>query len=175
MERRLAMDRGGFLTIAQEGGRVHLEAERPEDGRGLYKVWLNGVGEGTYLLGTLAPEGKSLRLRRTVSRGELERSGCWPVEGARAVLAFPFAREGQWYCEGRPGQFVRDPVVRRQIRGPMLCCRAGDGTRLAAPFRTDSPVALETLFCLARVELLEGRPHLVWHFDGKGDPVVPKK
>lgn len=173
MGNRLAMEGGGFLSVAQEGERVRLEAEREEDGRGLYKAWLTGAGGAGMLLGTLAPEGGKLRLRRVLSRGALEQGGCWPVKGARAVLAFPFAQEGQWYCESQPGRFVRDPVARRQLKGAMLCCRAGGETCLAAPFRTDAPLALEALACLARVELLEGRPHLVWRFDTQGQPKAP--
>ena len=63
-----------------------------------------------------------------------------------------------------------DPLLRGQIKGPMLCRKGRDGFRLAAPFRTDSPLPLEALFCLARVEQLEGRPHLVWTFDREGRP-----
>jgi hypothetical protein len=54
----------------------------------------------------------------------------------------------------------------------MLCRREQDGFRLAAPFSTDGPVALESLFCLARVERLEGRRHLVWQFDRAGRPQI---
>ena len=124
------------------------------------------------LLGTLVPERGRLYLRRTLPRTELERGQVWPVVGGETVLAFAFAREGQWYCEGRPGRLVQDPVVRRQLSGPMLCSRDEEGFRLAVPFRTDSPVVLNTLLCLANVELLSGKPHLVWRFDGKGRPKV---
>lgn len=175
MSERLTLEGGGFLTVFQEGGRIRLEAERTEDGKGLYKVWLRGMGGGRMLLGTLAPENGALRLRRVLSRGALEQAGCWPVKGAEVVLAFPFAQAGQWYCESQPARFVRDPVVRRQLKGAMLCCRAEGEIRFAAPFRTDAPLVLETLACLAQVELLEGRPHLVWRFDQSGQPRVPKR
>ena len=42
MEERLAMRGGGTLVLRQEGMKVQLQAERPYDGRGLYKVWLHG-------------------------------------------------------------------------------------------------------------------------------------
>ena len=86
----LEMRGGGVLRLRQEGPRLHIEAERPEDGRGLYKVWLHGDQGGKLLLGTLAPEGGRLRLRRTLTVSALERAGCWPQLRAAAVLAFSF-------------------------------------------------------------------------------------
>ena len=46
---------------------------------------------------------------------------------------------------------------------------------LSAPFRTDRPVSLAALFCLARVERREGQLHMVWEFDSEGNPKVPHK
>ena len=45
-----------------------------------------------------------------------------------------------------------------------------EGFSLAVPLRTDAPVTLNALICLAKVERLEGRPHLVWSFDREGRP-----
>ena len=84
MERKLDMRGGGTLTLRLDGTRVQLDAVRPRDDRGLYKVWLLGQRGGRMLLGTMAPEGNVLRLRRTISQGELERAGCWPAAGAEA-------------------------------------------------------------------------------------------
>ena len=75
MEERMKMRGGGTLTLRREGARVRMEAERSEDGQGLYKVWLHGDQGGKLLLGTLAPEGDALRLSRTMSVGTLERAG----------------------------------------------------------------------------------------------------
>lgn len=177
MERKLDMWGGGTLTLQQEGNRIRLEAERPWDGRGLYKVWLVGQRGGRLLLGTLAPEGKVLRLKRVVTQGELERAGCWPVAGVEAPLAFLFSNGSgeQWYREAHPERLIADGVLRGQIKGPMLCRKETAGIHLASPFRTGAPVVLESLFCLARVESLEGRPHLVWTFDREGHPKIPHK
>ena len=170
MEHRLEMEGGGTLTLKQEGAYVRLEARRAPDGQGLYKVWLLG-GQGRRMLaGTLAPEGGDLRLRRRLSVGQLEQEGCWPPEGAEAVLTFSFAQRGEWYCESRPGQLVEDDLLRQLLRRPMLCRKTGDGFQLAAPFVRDRPVVLSTLLCLARVVRVEGRPHLVWSFDRLGRP-----
>lgn len=176
MERCIEMRGGGRLTLRQEGPRVQLEAERPEDGQGLYKAWLRGSRGGKLLLGTLAPEQGRLRLRRVLSLDAMERAGCWPDFWAETLLAFPFSSdcgsEG-WYCEQHPDHLLSDPVLKLQAQHPMLCRRSGDGFLLAAPFRTDAPVALPGLFCLARVERWSGRSHLVWRFNQNGQPQLP--
>lgn len=173
----LEMRGGGVLRLRQEGPRLHIEAERPEDGRGLYKVWLHGDQGGKLLLGTLAPEGGRLRLRRTLTVSALERAGCWPQLRAAAVLAFSFQEQGKdgWYCERQPGQLVSDPVLKGQLESSMLCRREKEGFSLASPFRTDRPVPLTALICLARVERWSGKPHLVWSFDRKGIPKLPSQ
>lgn len=177
MEERLNMGGGGVLTMRREGPRVHMQAERPEDGRGLYKVWLHGDQGGKLLLGTLAPEKDALRLSRTLSVSALERAGCWPHFRVEAPLAFPFSTQplGRWYCEQHPERMVADPLLRERLRGAMLCRREGDTFSLSAPFRTDRPVRLPALFCLGRLERREGQLHLVWDFDGQGNPVSPHK
>ena len=175
MEQILNMQGGGTLTLHREGNQIHMEARRPEDGQGLYKVWLANRRGGRLLLGTLAPEGDGLSLRRTLSISELERAGCWPLEEAQAPLAFPFSAAERWYCEQRPQEMISDPILKEQLRGPVLCSRSREGFSLAVPFRTDAPVALNALICLAKVERLEGRPHLVWSFDREGRPRRPHK
>ena len=176
-ERLLVLGGGGTLAVRREGPRVHMEAERPADGRGLYKVWLHGDQGGKLLLGTLAPENGALRLRRTLSVGALERAGCWPQFRAEAPLAFAFTAQpaGRWYCEQHPERLVADPLLRERLRGAMLCRREGDSFPLAAPFRTDRPVRLPVLFCLGRVERREGQMHMVWDFDSRGNPILPHK
>lgn len=169
------MGGGGVLRLRREGPRVHMEAERPADGKGLYKVWLHGDQGGKLLLGTLAPENGRLALHRVLSVGELERAGCWPHFRAEAPLAFPFSRQDNWYCEQHPERLLADPVLRERPTGPMLCRREEAGFSLSAPFRPDQPVALSALFCLARVERREGRPHLIWSFDRSGQPKIPHK
>lgn len=86
-------------------------------------MWLTGQGGGRFLLGTLAPEGEGLRLRRNLSRTQLEMAGCWPVTGAESKLAFSFGQTGGWYCQSCPGQMLRDPVLKEQAPGSMLCRR----------------------------------------------------
>ena len=68
------MEGGGTLSLEEEGLRVHLRAVCPDDGRGLYKVWVRGRG-GSLLLGTLTPENGRLALSRTLSRSTLGQAG----------------------------------------------------------------------------------------------------
>lgn len=177
MEERMAMGGGGTLSLRQEGPRVHMEAECPADGRGLYKVWLRGDQGGKVLLGTLVPENGSLRLRRTLSVSALERAGCWPRFRAEAVLAFAFQGQpgGRWYCEQHPERLVADPVLQTRLRGAMLCQRLPEGFSLSVPFQTNRPVRLPALFCFSRVECRDGQLHMVWDFDSKGNPSLSHK
>ncbi len=173
MEQTWSMEGGGRLTAEEQGQQVLLCAERPADGRGLYKVWLRGAGEGRTLLGTLTPEGDRLSLRRRLSRDGLVRSGCWPIRGAEARLAFSFHEPALWHCEPCPGRLVAPPELRRQLPGSMLCRREGDGFALAAPFFPGGAFPLPGLFCLAQVRTIDGRPHAVFFFDGAGRPKLP--
>ena len=171
----LDMSGGGTLSIREDGLRVYLEARREADGLGLYKVWLTGRGSGRFLLGTLAPAGAGLRLRRNLSRTQLEMADCWPVAGAESRLAFSFARNGGWYCQTRPGEMLSDPVLKEQVPGAMLCRRGNDGFQLAAPMRPECPMPLAGAACLARVEQVQGRPHFVWDFAWSGTLKIPAR
>lgn len=177
MDEQMRMRGGGTLTLRRDGTRVQITAERPEDKRGLYKVWLHGDQGGKLLLGTLTPEKGRLILRRTMTVDGLERAGCWPQFWAAAVLAFAFDPQdgGKWYCEQHPEQLVRDPILREQLSGPMLCRKSEKAFFLAAPFRTDRPLKLNALFCFSQVERWDGRTHLVWTFDLEGRPIIPNK
>ena len=140
MEQKWQMQGGGTLTLSQEGNRVRLEAERPEDSQGLYKVWLTGAQGGRLLLGTLAPERGALRLRRTLSVGELERAGCWPPQGAQAPLAFPFSASERWYREQHPEQLVRDPVLKKRLKRIPLVWETGSAKEAILKNRAASAV-----------------------------------
>ena len=162
------LDGGGRLCIEEAGGFVCCEVTRPNDGRGIYKVWLDGNGDG-FLLGTLVPEGDALCLRRRVSRDSLVRAGCWPVGSGRCVLTFPFRRSG-WVREPTERRMT-DPVLRQAARGLSALIWVQDGGfRLAVPFECTCPFPLVPAFCFARVERVEGRLHAVFCFDGQGRP-----
>lgn len=161
---------GGTLELREEGARVWLRASRGEDGRGLYKAWVQGR-TGRYLLGTLAPGEGGLSIERRLSRGELERRGCWPVTGGEICLTYAFARP-QWSPEPQPERVCREEYLKVSLRGRQgFLSRSGpEEVELAYPFRTDCPLPLTPLFCLARVEGVNGRRCIVWRFDRTGWP-----
>ncbi len=160
------------MRVCQRDRSVTLTAWRSADGRGLYKVWIRGRG-GRMLVGTLIPEGTGLQAKRTFSISELERAGCWPVEGAQAVLAFPFEQKAQWYCEEHPGRLVQDEELRQQLEKPILCKREADKFHFAAPFRGDTPMRIEILACLGHMGKIDGKSYLIRDFDREGRPIVP--
>lgn len=183
METRLALEReGGRLSVRQEGPRAVLEAERQDDGRGLYKVWLTGRA-GDMLLGTLMPEGGRLYLRRALPVGELERLGLWPVERAESRLVFSFGGEGRyapppgWSWERDPARLLGDPLLRAaagRLRRALFR-REGEGFALAAPWRSGEEFPLTPLFCFAHPAELAGERWAVFHFSRRGCPVFPER
>jgi len=148
-----------------------MRVRRADDRRGLYKVWIHGMG-GRLLLGTLAPEQGELCLRRRLSRSQLERDRCWPVLGGEVVLAFSFGQDG-WQREEHPERLVRDVVLRQALKGQrMLLQQTGSGFLLSAPFDTGRPFPLTPLFCLSRVEGGRQGRRAVFAFDREGNPIV---
>lgn len=170
---------GGTLRVREEDLWVYLEAVRPDDGRGLYKVWCTGP-EGKFLLGTLVPQEGGLRLERRVARKTLQQAGAWPLNGGKTVMVYSFTKEDRdregWHREDHPENFCRDPVVRACLRGAqgVLSREKGAVWQLAIPFSTCKPILLNTLFCLAQVRERQGQRYLVWDFDWEGQPLLPE-
>lgn len=173
------LEGGGTLRVREEAPWVYLEAVRPEDGRGLYKVWCLGAG-GEFLLGTLVPQDNRLRLERRVAKRTLQEAGAWPLTGGKAIMVYSFTdrRElgEEWNMEAHPESFCSDPVVRACLKGANgLLSREKNGVRqLAALFSICKPILLNTLFCLAQVQTWQERRYLVWSFDPEGRPILPK-
>lgn len=177
MEWRYALEGGGSLTVEEAGLRAVLTAERPEDGRGLYKAYLRGPS-GRALLGTLAPEGGRLRIRRTLTLDDLKRQGAWPPVGGEAELAFSFGRDrapAGWRWTDPAGlRFGEEALQAMAVRqGRVLLCSEGEGFLLACPFSCAQPFPMPALFCLAEPVLLEGERYVRFHFDRDGWPVPP--
>lgn len=173
----------GWLTCRQEGNRAELRLELPNDGRGLYRAWVQGPG-GRTELGTLLPEGGCLRLARSFPIQELRRRGCWPVTGGQVQMTYAFsgapshpATPRGWARLPQPWQcFPQDPVLAQAARqaGPCLRCRKETGEFLLAwPWEPRQPFPLAPLFCLAQVKNVGGRPHVVFSFTAESVPVVP--
>lgn len=176
MDGTLELEGGGRLAFREEGLQVRLDASSPDDGLGLYKVWIHGTA-GTLLLGTLAPEGGMLRLGRVLSRRSLMEAGCWPITGGQVQLSFPLGQACQerWTRADQPERLLPDPILAHSAAGsgPFLLSRTPEGFLLAAPLRPDYPFPLVPLFCFARVEELHGTPHAVFSFRADGTPLLP--
>ena len=88
MEQRIEMRGGGSLTFRQEGTKLQLEAERPEDGRGL-----SGGAEGASCCWEPSPRsgaacacGGACPWTRWSGRAAGRSSGrrrCWPSPSSR--------------------------------------------------------------------------------------------
>ena len=166
MEQRFALDGGvGALSVREEGPRASIAAERPDDGRGLYKAYLRGRG-GSVLLGTMTPENGRLLVRRTFSLDELRRRGAWPVLGGAAEMAFSWAEGGRLELGERR---LRQSASRL---GRILCRRDGEGLTLACPFEPEREFPFPELFCLGRIEGFGGRRFVLFSFDGRGRPIL---
>lgn len=164
----------GSLRLREEGLRVQLWAKLPDDGRGLYKVWLTGGDGGELLLGTLLPEGGILQLRRQMSVDQLTRAGVWPPSGGRAALVFPaggHVPQGWQLADDLPALFS-DVVLRAQAKGQRgaLFRKRDGGTTVALPFVWGGAVPLEAAFCLLRPAELEGETYLLLELDASGHP-----
>ena len=164
----------GAVTVCQEGERAICRAICPDDRGGPWKAWLRGEG-GKALLGTLVPEGGAMRLRRSIDVAQLERQGAWPPTGAELVLMGAAARGGipsGWQWTDCPGRLVGDAGVRKALH-PVeraLIQRDGEGFRLALPFVPGGAFPIPALFCLSRVEVLNGKRYVLFQFSRRGCP-----
>lgn len=165
----------------EKEGRVVLFASRPNDGRGLYKAWVRGP-MARCLLGTMAPSGNRLVLRRTLPTAELRAKGCWPVTAVEEELAFPFRPDGGSSPHCLPAGWRRpqglafpDPLIDRAFRRSSGgFCREGPdgGLILAYPWAAGRPFPLTPLFCLARVDRVGGQSCLLFSFDREKNPIL---
>ena len=184
LEMQFTLARGrGFLQVQEEGGKIRLYGELPEDGRGIYKGRIQGPGGGAYLAGTFLPEGEKLCLRRVMSREMLKDLGVWPVTGAEAVLAFPRGRRGGG--EPVPTGWTRLLDLSARLGDPLLCRAAegvagalirpaGEGVEIAVPFALGGRFPLTPLFCLMWVWEWDGTRYASVRLDKKGWPVMPQ-
>lgn len=186
MERRFSLADGrGALTLREEGGRVALRAELPDDRRGLYKGWLTGADGRRYPLGTFLPEHGQLTLQRTLSLLELQRQGVWPPLGAETALSFsPDGCSGQrktpdlpegWERANDLAERMGDPVLRQASAGigEVLLRRRSGETLAALPFTVGGPFLLTPLFCLMEVKQIGGRLYACFRLDDHGWPIPP--
>ncbi len=159
--------RWGEVTLelwGPNGARTEIVASMDDPGDGLYRAFLLGE-RGEMPLGVLAPEGGRLAVCRRVYhrdiaplgkilRGEARRS--FRFEGAAAC----------WRETGCPAQLFQSRFLRERLRpiGRGWWRREGNLLLLALPVEEGRPFPLEALFCLGRMEQVEGRRCVVYAF-----------
>ena len=173
MGNQIAISSGGVMRYWEEGEKVFFRVEFPGGVGAQYKIWLVGKGGNEMLLGTAGFQGEGLRLFRTVSRIQLQYSGCWPVQEVR-VRKIPVQMNGvgEWYCEEYPEKLVFKSINGSMKLGAMLCRKDVRGFELAIPFCDHKPIALNSFFCFANLKILNGKKYLIWRFDPEGRPKI---
>ena len=165
----------GKMICRENGNRLDILIRVQNNGRGLYKGWLQGES-GKVELGTLMPEQNELRLRRSVPLDKLKHAGCWPVTEGGITLVHSFGTVGLpqgWKKEEDPVHlFPKDPVL-REAAGKLkecLICVSQEGFSLAVPYGSKRPFGLIPVFCFARIRTLGGRQYAVFPFYEDGNP-----
>ena len=163
----------GAVTVRQEGRCALCRAISRAGERALYKAWLIG-DKGRVLLGTLIPEGGALRLRRSLEVSWLERQGAWPPRGAEILEAYslgPQTIPQGWNRQEEPWRLLEGELreCAREFHWAFLK-RDMEGFFLALPWEGKKPFPLTPLFCLARVERLEGKWYILFRFSRQGKP-----
>ena len=156
MEERLPLYENGVsagILLRQEEGLHTLFSAECVQGQGMRKLWLRSERGGGLLLGTLVPEEGRWRLRKRVSRSELQR------QGLTGQIWGELLSEGGPAAQSTPGSAgspvsPRDPVIAsavRQSRGGRWR-QMGQRRRLSYLWQVGQPVPLVPLFCFASVE-----------------------
>ena len=144
------------------GARTEIAAAMDDPGDGLYRAFLLGEG-GELPLGVLAPEEGRLTLRRRLYSRDVAALG--PPERGEARCSFPF-RDTCWRETRCPAQLFRGRFLQSRLRpaGRAWWRREGELLLLALPLEPRRPFPLEALFCLARLEQVEGQRCVVYAF-----------
>ncbi|MDE7261686.1 MAG: hypothetical protein K2N78_06460 [Oscillospiraceae bacterium] len=161
----------GELTVCPQGARTELRCSMSDPGDGLYRAFLLGE-QGELALGVLAPEGRRLTLcRRLYSRDVL---ALGPLLRGEARRSFRFQDEPPevlpdsacWRETRCPAQLFQSRFLQNRLRpiGRAWWRREGVLLILALPLEPGRPFPLEALFCLGRVQYVEGVQCVVYTF-----------
>ena len=155
-------ERLGEVILTPEGVRTQVRCAMDDPGDGLYRAFLRGAA-GELPLGVLAPEEGRLALCRLLYSRDLTALG--PLERGEARRSFAFAAPC-WRETRCPAQLFRESFFQRRPRplGRAWWRREGELLLLALPLEPGAPFPLEALFCLGRVEQVEGTRCVVYAF-----------
>ena len=174
MERLPLTSQGGArgeVTVCPQGARTELRASLDDPGDGLYRAYLLGE-RGELALGVLPPEGGRLALCRRLYSRDVAALG--PLLRGEARRSFRFQDTPQaappvqssWHETRCPAQLFQSRFLQNRLRpiGRAWWRREGVLLRLALPLEEGRPFPLEALFCLGRVQCVEGVRCVVYTF-----------
>ena len=162
----------GELTVCPQGARTELRASLPDPGDGLYRAFLLGE-RGELALGVLAPENGRLGLCRRLYSRDVTALG--PLLRGEARRSFRFQdapvqstppTQSCWHETRCPAQLFQGRFLQTRLRpvGRAWWRREGTLLVLALPLAEGKPFPLEALFCLGRVQDVEGVRCVVYRF-----------
>ena len=161
----------GELTVCPQGVRTELRACLDDPGDGLYRAFLLGE-HGELALGVLAPEGGRLALCRKLYSRDVAALG--PLLRGEVRRSFRFqdaprtvqAESSCWRETCCPAQLFQSLFLQSRLRpiGRAWWRREGVLLTLALPLEDGRPFPLEALFCLGRVQCVEGVRCVVYTF-----------
>lgn len=157
----------GELTLSlcgPNGTRREIRVSLPDPGDGLYRAYLSGE-QGELPLGVLAPEGGRLCICRKLYYRDLEPLGKLLRGEARRSFRFE-EPTSDWRETCCPAQLFQDRFLSERLRRVNYAWwrRDGDVLLLALPLERGKPFPLEALFCLGKVQCVEGKRCVVYAF-----------
>lgn len=160
-------ERRGEVTLAlwgPNGARTEIIASMDDPGDGLYRAFLLGE-RGELALGVLAPEGGRLGVCRRLYNRDVASLG--KLLRGEARRSFRFEETGPcWRETDCPAQLFHSRFLIDRLRpfGRAWWRREESVLLLALPLEEGRPFPLEFLFCLGRVQRVEGKRCVVYAF-----------
>ena len=160
-------ERRGEVTLSlwgPNGARTEITASMADPGDGLYRAFLTGE-QGELPLGVLAPEEGRLSVRRRLYNRDVEQLG--RLHRGEARRSFRFEETSLCWRETRcPAQLFQSRFLRERLirQGRGWWRREGSVLLLALPLEEGRPFPLEALFCLGRIQRVEGTRCVVYAF-----------
>ena len=159
--------RRGEVTLSlwgPNGARTEIRTSMDDPGDGLYRAFLLGE-RGELPLGVLAPEDGRLTVCRRLYNRDVAALG--KLLRGEARRSFRFEETGLcWRETCCPAQLFHSRFLIDRLRpaGRGWWRREGSVLLLALPLEEGKPFPLEALFCLGRIQRVEGSRCVVYAF-----------